>query len=74
MLAFKSVLYSSRVRRRNSSGATLSFMITEHTRSNIGRCMEALQQACALMRREWGKWSPCQAACSCILAVHARYH
>ena len=75
MLDLTSVLYSFRARRRNSSGATLSFMITaSHAQSIIGRCTDALQEACALMRREWRKRSPRQAACSCLLPVHARYH
>jgi 8-amino-7-oxononanoate synthase len=40
---------------RHMPGAALSFLITVmHTRSDIGRCMEALQHSCALMRHERG--------------------
>ena len=36
-------------------GAAISFLITVlHTRSDIGRCMDALQHACVLVRHECG--------------------
>jgi 8-amino-7-oxononanoate synthase len=38
---------------RNTLGAALSFLITVlHTRFDINRCMDALQQSCALIRHE----------------------
>ncbi len=38
---------------RHMPGVALSFLITVmHTRSDIGRCMEALQHSCVLMRDE----------------------
>ena len=41
---------------RQLPGAALSFLITAlHTRSDIGRCMEALQHSCVLVRHEHGK-------------------
>jgi 8-amino-7-oxononanoate synthase len=41
---------------RHTPGAALSFLITVmHTRSDIGRCMAALQHSCILMRHERGK-------------------
>jgi 8-amino-7-oxononanoate synthase len=41
---------------RHMPGAALSFLITVlHTRSDIGRCMDALQHSCVLMRHERGK-------------------
>jgi 8-amino-7-oxononanoate synthase len=41
---------------RQMPGAALSFLITVmHTRSDIGRCMEALQHSCVLARHEHGK-------------------
>jgi len=37
-------------------GAAISFLITVlHTRSDIGRCMDALQHACVLVRHECGE-------------------
>jgi 8-amino-7-oxononanoate synthase len=40
-------------RQRQSPGAALSFLITvSHTRSDIGRCIDALRQACALTSRQ----------------------
>jgi len=59
---------------RNSSSPALSFVITaSHTQSDIGCCMDALQRACALIRREWGR-STCQPTCSDILPIYGRYH
>jgi hypothetical protein len=41
---------------RQMPDAALSFLITVmHTRSDIGRCMEALQHSCVLVRHEHGK-------------------
>jgi len=48
----RAVLHSARY----MPGAALSFLITVmHTRSDIGRCMEALQHSCVLTRHECGK-------------------
>ncbi|MCI0537236.1 MAG: aminotransferase class I/II-fold pyridoxal phosphate-dependent enzyme [Verrucomicrobiales bacterium] len=44
---------------RHMPGAALSFLITVlHTRSDIGRCVDALQRSWALMRQECGKRDP----------------
>ena len=41
-------------RTQNAPYAALSFLITTlHTRSDIDRCMDALQQTCALVRHEY---------------------
>lgn len=41
---------------RHAPGAALSFLVTVlHTRSDIGRCIDALQQSCVLIRHERGK-------------------
>src|SRR5260221_3027442 len=41
---------------RHMPNAALSFLITVlHTRSDIGRCMDALQHSCVLVRRQLGK-------------------
>ena len=41
---------------RDMSDAALSFLITVlHTRSDIGRCMDALQHSCVLVRHQRGK-------------------
>jgi 8-amino-7-oxononanoate synthase len=51
-LGVRAVLRSA----QSASGAALSFVITAlHTRSDIGRCMEALQQSCGLIRHEGSK-------------------
>jgi len=72
MLDLTSALYSFRARRRNSSGATLSFMITaSHAQSIIGRCTDALQEACALCAVNWERGAH---SSSMLLPVHARYH
>ncbi len=48
----KAVLRSA----RHASGGALSFLITLlHTRSDISRCVDALQQSCVVVRRERGK-------------------
>jgi hypothetical protein len=40
-------------RTQNAPYAALSFLITTlHTRSDIDRCMDALQQTCALVRHQ----------------------
>jgi 8-amino-7-oxononanoate synthase len=45
-------------RTQTAPDATLSFLITTlHTRSDIDRCMDALQQTCALVRHECEQWS-----------------
>jgi 8-amino-7-oxononanoate synthase len=53
-LGVKAVLRSA----GSASGAALSFVITAlHTRSDISRCLDALQRSCGLIRREGGKRS-----------------